>query len=95
MGPHNSRATSYEEMNPNLGGQDGAVAVSLVLSRLVPRSESQLSASWRRGEWVQVCNSCRVKTICIVFTLQGLRTCTHSPHHPLIRRPIDSEALVY
>ena len=45
------------------GGQDGAVAVSLVLSRPVPRSQSELSAGWRRGEWVQVRNSCRVKTI--------------------------------
>ena len=29
--PHNSRATSCEGMHPNLGGQDGAVAVSLTL----------------------------------------------------------------
>ena len=42
--PHNSRATSCERMHPNLGGQDGVVAVSLVLSRPVPRSQSELSA---------------------------------------------------
>ena len=35
----------------------------LVLSRPVPRSQSELSAGWRRGEWVQVYNPCRVKTI--------------------------------
>ena len=43
-GPRNSRATSCERMQPNLGGQDGVVAVSLVLSRPVPRSQSELSA---------------------------------------------------
>ena len=31
----------------------------------------------------------------IVFTLQGLRTCTNSPHRPPIHRPTDSEASVY
>ena len=35
----------------------------LVLSRLVPRSQLEFSAGWRRGEWVQVYNPCRVKTI--------------------------------
>ena len=48
-------------MHPNLGGQDGVVAVSLVLSRPVPRSQSELSAGWRRGEWVHVRNPYRVK----------------------------------
>ena len=62
-GPHNSRATSCARLHPNLGEQDGAVAVSLVLSRLVPRSQSKLLAGWRWGEWVQVCNPCMVKTI--------------------------------
>ena len=62
-GPHNSRAASCERMHPNLGEQDGAVAVSFVLSRLVPRGQSELLAGWRRGEWVQVRNPCRVKTI--------------------------------
>ena len=37
VGPHNSRATSCERMHPNLEGQDGAVAASLVLSKPVPR----------------------------------------------------------
>ena len=32
--------------------------------------------------------------ICIVFTLQGLYTYTHSPHHQPTRRPTDSEAPV-
>ena len=32
--------------------------------------------------------------IYIVFTLQGLYTCTHSPHHQPTRRPTDSEAPV-
>jgi hypothetical protein len=32
--------------------------------------------------------------ICIVFTLQGLYTYTHSPHRPPIRRPTDSGAPV-
>ena len=40
VGPHNSRETSCEGMHPNLDGQDGAVAVSLILSRPVPRSQS-------------------------------------------------------
>ena len=62
-GPHKSRETSCERMHPNLGGLDGVIAVSLVLSRPVPRSQSELSAGWRRGEWVQVRNPCRVKTI--------------------------------
>ena len=39
-GPHNSRATSCERMHPNLGGQDGAGAVSFVLSRPVLRGQS-------------------------------------------------------
>ena len=30
----------------------------------------------------------------IVLTLQGLYTCTYSPHHQPTRRPIDSEAPV-
>ena len=30
----------------------------------------------------------------IVFTLQGLYTCTHSPRHQPTRRPTDSEAPV-
>ena len=50
-------------MHPNLGGQDGVVAVILVLSRLGPQSQLELSAGWRRGEWVQVYNPCMVKTI--------------------------------
>ena len=49
VGPHNSRVTSCERMHPNLGGQDGVVAVSLVLSRPVPWSQSELSAGWRRA----------------------------------------------
>ena len=40
VGPHNSKATSCEGMHLNLGGQDGAIAVSLVLSRPVPRGQS-------------------------------------------------------
>ena len=34
--PHNSA----RGFHPNLGGQDGAIAVSLVLSRPVPQSQS-------------------------------------------------------
>ena len=40
VGPHNSRAASCERMHPNLGGQDDAIAVNLVLSKPVPRSQS-------------------------------------------------------
>ena len=64
--PHNSRATSCEGMHPNLEGQDGAVAVSLALrSASVGRclGDSQVAPSWIRGEWVQVYNPCRVKSI--------------------------------
>ena len=43
-GPHNSRATSYERMHPNLGESDGVVAVSFVLSR--PVLWDQSSRSW-------------------------------------------------
>ena len=49
---------------PDLGEQDGAVAVSFVIvdrclgvSRVIP--------GWFRGEWDKVYNPCRVKTICI------------------------------
>ena len=53
-------------MHPNLEGQDGAVAVSLALqcasvSRCL--GDSQVAPGWIRGEWVQVYNPCRVKTI--------------------------------
>ena len=52
--------------HPNLGRQDGAVAVSLALrSASVGRclGDSQVAPGWIRGEWVQVYNPCRVKTI--------------------------------
>ena len=41
----------------------------LVLSRLVPQTQSELSAGWRQGKWVQVYNPCRVKTIRIAAYL--------------------------
>jgi hypothetical protein len=55
-----------EGMHPNLEGQDGAVAVSLALrSASLGRclGDSQVAPCWIRGEWVQVYNPCRVKTI--------------------------------
>ena len=53
-------------LHPNLGGQDGAVAVSLALrSTSVGRclGDSQVAPGWIRGEWVQVYNPSRVKSI--------------------------------
>ena len=61
-------APTTRGLHPNLGGQDGAVAVNLALrSASVGRclGDSQVAPSWIRGEWVQVYNPCRVKSICI------------------------------
>ena len=53
--PHNSRATSCERMHPNLGEQDGAVAVSFVMvDRCLGVSQSCYRlASGRVGTGVQ------------------------------------------
>ena len=59
-------APTTRGLHPNLGGQDGAVAVSLALrSASVGRclGDSQVAHGWIRGEWVQVYNPCRVKSI--------------------------------
>ena len=59
-------APTMRGLHPNLGGQDGAVAVSLALrSTSVGRclGDSQVAPGWIRGEWVQVYNPCRVKSI--------------------------------
>ena len=67
--PHNSRAPQpLRGCIPTWGDRNGAVAVSLALqSASVGRclGDSQVAPSWIRGEWVQVYNPCRVKTICI------------------------------
>ena len=52
-----------EDASQPWGTGYGIVAVSLVLSRWVPQCQSELSSGWRWGEWVQVYNPCRVKTI--------------------------------
>ena len=65
--PHNSRAPQPRgDCIPTWGGQDGAVAVCLGLrSTSVGRclGDSQVAPGWIRGEWVQVYNPYRVKSI--------------------------------
>ena len=65
--PHNSRAPQPRgDCIPTWGGQDGAVAVCLGLrSTSVGRClrDNQVAPGWIRGEWVQVYDPCRVKSI--------------------------------